>query len=109
MQTNDHEVDLAAILNSSHENKWVAIAPDYSRVLAAANTLSELLRLITDPKAVFHRVLPHDVSFAPATSPKVPVLFDDRDIEQSVVDLDTLCAARSAYEQELEEFRRLRG
>ena len=66
METNDHEMDLATLLNSSNENKWVAIAPDYSRVLAAANTLAELTRLITDPKAVFHRVLPHDVSFVPA-------------------------------------------
>jgi len=66
METGDHEMDLSTILNSSHENKWVAIAPDYSRVLAATNTLSELTRLITDPKAVFHRVLPHNVSFVPA-------------------------------------------
>jgi predicted RNase H-like HicB family nuclease len=52
------------MLDSSHENKWVAIAPDYSRVLAAANTLSDLIRLVTDLKAVFHRPIPRDVSLA---------------------------------------------
>ncbi len=56
---------LSALLDATHENKWVAIAPDYSRVLAAAATLRELLRTVTDPAAIFHRVLPHDVSFAP--------------------------------------------
>jgi hypothetical protein len=33
--------------------------PDYRAVLAAADTLSELMRKIGDKKAVFHRVLPH--------------------------------------------------
>jgi len=63
----DSIIDLSDVLDSSHENKWVAIAPDYRAVLAAADTLSELMRKIGDRKAIFHRVLPHDVSFAPAT------------------------------------------
>ncbi len=60
-------IDLSRVLDVSHENKWVALTPDYSRVLGAADTLRDLLRSVTDPTAVFHRVLPHDLTFAPAT------------------------------------------
>jgi hypothetical protein len=56
--------DLSAILNASHENKWVAINLSYSRVLAAANTLRELIPLVKDP-VIYHRVLPRQSTFAP--------------------------------------------
>ena len=59
-------IDLSAILDSSHENKWVAIAPDYSKVIAAAGTLRDLMRSVRTRDAIFHRVLPRDVNFAPA-------------------------------------------
>lgn len=70
MQTieHDHSQALPRIINASHENKWVAIASDYSRVIAAADTLRELLRSVSDTAAVFYKVLPNDVSFAPAAS-----------------------------------------
>ncbi len=58
-------IDLSEILNASHENKWVAIAPDYSRILAAADTLGKLMHSVKDNDAIYHRVLPRDVSFAP--------------------------------------------
>lgn len=58
-------IDLSNILKADHENKWVAIAPDYSRVLGAADTLPELLRSIPDKNVIYHRVLPANVSFAP--------------------------------------------
>jgi hypothetical protein len=58
-------IDLAGILDASDENKWVAITPDYRRVLAADASLSELMRQFTDPGVIFHRVLPRDVGFAP--------------------------------------------
>jgi len=58
------QYDLSCILDASHENKWVAVAPDYTRVIAAADSLSELLRSVSDTGAVFFKVLPHDVSFA---------------------------------------------
>lgn len=64
--TEPHPIDLSQVLDASHENKWVALAPDYSRVLGVADTLRDLLRSVTDPTAVFHRVLPRDLSFAPA-------------------------------------------
>jgi len=57
--------DLSGILDSSYENKWVAIAADYSRVVAAAPTLSALMHIASDPDLIYHRVLPRDVSFAP--------------------------------------------
>jgi len=58
--------DLSNIIEVAHENKWVAIAPDYSRILGTADTLRDLMHSIKDNDAVFHRVLPHDVSFATA-------------------------------------------
>jgi hypothetical protein len=58
-------IDLSRILDGSHENKWVALAPDYSSVLGVADSLSELMRTVADEDAIYHRVLPHDVSFAP--------------------------------------------
>jgi hypothetical protein len=53
------------LLDASYENKWVAIASDYSRVIATAESLRELFRVVSDSTAVFYRVLPRDVSFAP--------------------------------------------
>lgn len=59
-------IDLSTILKSSHENKWVAIAPDYSKVIAAADTLRDLMRSVNNKDAVYHRVLSRDVNFVPA-------------------------------------------
>jgi hypothetical protein len=56
---------LSKVIDKTHENKWVAIAPDYSRVIVAADTLRDLLRSVSDPTAVLFKVLPFDVSFAP--------------------------------------------
>jgi hypothetical protein len=58
--------NLSGILDRSHENKWVAITADYSRVIAATDSLRDLLRSVSDSSAVFFKVLPHDVSFAPS-------------------------------------------
>ena len=68
MATEHEQIDLSDILNSSHENKWVAIAADYSRVIAAGNSLRELMKSVPDTSAIFYRVLPRDVNFAPATT-----------------------------------------
>jgi metal-responsive CopG/Arc/MetJ family transcriptional regulator len=62
----EQAIDLSEILDASHENKWVALAPDYSRVIGASETLNDLMHTVTDADAVFYRVLPRDVSFAPA-------------------------------------------
>jgi hypothetical protein len=52
-------------LTEAHENKWVAFASDYTRIVGVADTLRDLLRTVSDPNAVFYKVLPKDVSFAP--------------------------------------------
>lgn len=62
--------DLSRIIDVSHENKWVAIAPDYSRLLGVADNLGDLMRSVTQPGAIFYRVLPHDVTFAPVIAEK---------------------------------------
>lgn len=61
--------DLAAILKPEHRSKWVAIDLSYSHIVAAADTLNELCKLTRDPDIViYHRVLPREVTFAPAIS-----------------------------------------
>ena len=62
------EFDLSDILDAWHENKWVAIAPDYRRILASADHLGQLMREVSGRDVIFHRVLPSDVSFVPASS-----------------------------------------
>jgi hypothetical protein len=57
--------NLSAIIDASHENKWVAIAPDYSHVINSSNNLADLMRAVNDKDAIFHRVLPRNVSFVP--------------------------------------------
>lgn len=60
--------DLTKILDASHDNKWVAIAPDYSHVVAAATTLRDLIKEVHDSDVIFHRVLPRGVSFVGSLS-----------------------------------------
>jgi hypothetical protein len=58
--------DLSAILDASHENKWVAISLSYSRVLAAADTLRDLIPLVKDADVIYYRALPRQATFAPS-------------------------------------------
>ena len=39
-----HSIDLADILDASHENKWVAITPDYRKVVAASDRFPDLMQ-----------------------------------------------------------------
>jgi hypothetical protein len=64
--TQDVTIDLSRVIDASHENKWVALASDYSRVIASAKTLYELLEKALDENVIYYKVLPRDVSFAPA-------------------------------------------
>lgn len=60
-------IDLTELLHP-YENKWVAIAEDYSSVLAAADSFAELRGLtkkIKDKYIVF-KVFPFDVSYVPS-------------------------------------------
>lgn len=60
-------LDLSRLLDRSHENKWVAFAPDYSKVVAASESLIELDKLVVGKNVVFYRVLPYNAIFAPAS------------------------------------------
>jgi hypothetical protein len=35
-----------SILNKTHENKWVALSPDYKKILAVENSLMEVMKVI---------------------------------------------------------------
>lgn len=48
-----YKYHLSDIIDASHENKWVAIAPDYSRVIGAADTLRILMTSIADKDAIY--------------------------------------------------------
>lgn len=58
-------IDLSRALNRSHENKWVALTPDYSKVIASSDDLVELDKKVAGKDVVFHRVLPANIIFAP--------------------------------------------
>jgi len=62
-KSEQREQNLSTILDKSHDDKWVAIAPDYSRVVAAASTLRELVKIVAESDVIFHRVLPRGVGF----------------------------------------------
>ena len=52
--------DLSKILKN-HENEWVALSPDYKKVLSSGDTLEEAAKTIKHSdreKVVFHRVIP---------------------------------------------------
>jgi hypothetical protein len=67
MQTKKGErIDLSGILDSCHENKWIAIASDYSHVIATADSLRDLFSSVSDATAIFCKLLPHDVSLVPS-------------------------------------------
>jgi len=66
MSTEETSLNLTKILDESHDDKWVAIARDYSKVVAAAPTLRELVKIVSDADVVFHRVLPRGVGFVGA-------------------------------------------
>ncbi|MEK9174926.1 MAG: hypothetical protein AAB725_03070 [Patescibacteria group bacterium] len=52
-------INLAKILKP-FVNKWVAISPDYKKIISSANTLQELTAKIGGNKRdlIFHRVIP---------------------------------------------------
>ena len=58
-------MELMGIIKPEHENKWVAIAPDHSHILAFDEDIRKLAKSVTDSKVIFHYVLPHNVGFIP--------------------------------------------
>jgi hypothetical protein len=65
MTDEQKEIDVSDILLGYHENTWVALARDYSRVIASAKTLRELMQKMGDRDVIYHRVLPNGMTFAP--------------------------------------------
>jgi hypothetical protein len=60
-----HYPNLAQILKP-YEHKWVALSPDYQRVISSGDTLArtrEQVRENEREKVIFHKVIPRD--FAP--------------------------------------------
>lgn len=53
---------------AAYENKWVALSPDFTRVLAAGDSVEEVDEQLQDSEragAVLYKVLPFDVVYAP--------------------------------------------
>ena len=53
------------LFTKAHENKWVALSPDYTRILSVADTLNSLQEKVAEKDVVVMRVLPSDVGYAP--------------------------------------------
>lgn len=56
--------DLTKILNKSHENKWVALSANRSKVLGSSDSLITLQKKISEKGVSYMKVLPRDSSFA---------------------------------------------
>ncbi len=53
---------------AAYENKWVALSPDFTRVLAAGDSVEEVDEQLQDSEragAVLYKVLPFDAVYAP--------------------------------------------
>ena len=66
MEDEPKTLDLSTLLDRTHENKWVAFAPDYSHVVAASESLITLDKLVAGKNVVFYRALSSNAIFAPA-------------------------------------------
>jgi hypothetical protein len=58
-------LDLSTLLDHTHENKWVAFAPDYSQVVAASESLTTLDKLVAGKNVVFTGCFPTARSLLP--------------------------------------------
>jgi hypothetical protein len=61
--------DLAEILEP-YENKWVALSPDYTHVVASGEALKDVHAKVPEgdrETVVFHKVLPFDALYIPST------------------------------------------
>ena len=59
--------DLSKVLKP-YENQWVALSPDYTKVIASGETLRETVAQVREDekeRAVFHKVLPFDAYYVP--------------------------------------------
>ena len=54
------------LIKKAHENKWVAFSLDYKKILAAEKSLTDVRKKVGHAEAIFMRVLPANVGYAPA-------------------------------------------
>ena len=50
-------------LDKTHENKWVALSVDRTKVVASSTKLETLKKKVGDAKVVYTRILPAGTSF----------------------------------------------
>ena len=55
------------LITKAMENKWVAFSANYKKILAIGQTLDEAFKEANSEDAIFMRVLPSDVLYAPQT------------------------------------------
>ncbi len=55
--------NFSKILNKTHENKWVALSENRTKVLGSSESLISLKNKINSKKVVYMKVLPRDTSF----------------------------------------------
>ena len=61
-------IDRLGEVLKQHEHTWVALAPDYSRVIASGKSISEVDRQLGQKEkrtVVYHKVLPFTAAYAP--------------------------------------------
>lgn len=56
--------NLTKILNKSHENKWVALSKNQTKVLGYSASLMDLKKNVSSKEVVYMKVLLRDFSFA---------------------------------------------
>jgi hypothetical protein len=56
--------NLTKILNKSHENKWVALSKNQTKVLGYSASLMDLKKNVSSKEVVYMKILPRDFSFA---------------------------------------------
>ncbi len=55
-----------SVLGSEHTNKWVALTPDYKKLIAVGDSLSSVLRKAKQSEKVVIKVLP-SLGYAPSS------------------------------------------
>lgn len=56
--------DFTRLIKEEHANKWIALTPDYSNILAVADSLSDVLRMTGKEKVAVMQV-PSSGGYAP--------------------------------------------
>lgn len=60
----DKNYNLSKILTREHEGKWVALSPEYDKVVAFSDTLPHLAQKVGDTDVVYMKATSPDVNYA---------------------------------------------